>query len=174
MSLSGAPSGAAKHCLWPALAHIRDMDGREDAIGEEISEEALGRLVERFYGKVRGDAQLGPIFNGAIDDWPHHLEKLKAFWSSVMLTTGRYKGQPMAAHMKHESSMKPALFERWLALWRETAAEVLSPEGARAVAEKADRIAESLQLGLSFARGEHPMALRRVASGRATPAAASD
>ena len=127
---------------------------------QALDEEALGRLVERFYARVRRDEELAPVFNGAIDDWPHHLEKLKAFWSSVMLTTGRYKGQPMAAHMKHESSMKPALFERWLALWRETAAEVLSPEG--------------LQLGLSFARGEHPMAMRRVASGRATPAAASD
>ena len=125
-----------------------------------LDEEALGRLVERFYARVRLDEALGPVFNGAIDDWPQHLEKLKAFWSSVMLTTGRYKGQPMAAHMKHDRAMKPELFERWLGLWRETAAEVLTPEGARAVGEKADRIAESLQLGLSFARGEHPMAMR--------------
>ncbi len=125
-----------------------------------ISEEALGRLVERFYAKVRLDPDLGPVFNGAIHDWPEHLEKLKAFWSSVMLTTGRYKGQPMAAHMKHEPSMKPELFRRWLGLWRETAAEVLSSEAAVAVAEKAERIAESLQLGISFARGQHPMTLR--------------
>jgi len=137
-----------------------------------LGEEALGRLVERFYAKIRLDPALGPIFNNAIDDWPHHLEKLKAFWSSVMLTTGRYKGQPMAAHMKHEAAMKPELFERWLGLWRETAAEELSPEGAAAVFEKAGRIAESLQLGLSFARGEHPLAMGRP--GRATPAEASD
>ena len=137
---------------------------------EILDEEALGRLVERFYAKVRLDPELGPVFNGAIQDWPHHLEKLKAFWSSVMLTTGRYKGQPMVAHMKHESSMKAELFQRWLGLWRETAAEVLSPEGARAVGEKADRIAESLQLGLSFARGDHPMAMK---SGRANRAGSS-
>jgi hemoglobin len=136
--------------------------------GETIDEAALGRLVERFYAKVRRDPGLGPVFDGAIDDWPHHLEKLKAFWSSVMLTTGRYKGQPMAAHMKHEPSMKPELFERWLGLWRETAAEELSPEGAEAVLEKAERIAESLQLGLSFARGEHPLAPRPI---RRDPAA---
>jgi hemoglobin len=134
---------------------------------DTISEEALGRLVDRFYAKVREDAQLGPIFNAAIHDWPEHLEKLKAFWSSVMLTSGRYKGQPMAAHMKHEAAMKPELFERWLGLWRETAAETLPPEGAAAVAEKAGRIAESLQLGLSFARGEHPLALRPGRPGQA-------
>ena len=137
-----------------------------------LGEEALGRLVERFYARVRQDEALGPIFNAAIDDWPHHLEKLKAFWSSVMLTTGRYKGQPMAAHMKHEAAMKPELFQRWLGLWRETAAEVLSSEDAAAVLDKAERIAESLQLGLSFARGEHPLAMGRP--GRATPAEASD
>ena len=140
------------------------MATREQAIDEE----ALGRLVERFYAKIRLDPELGPIFNRAIHDWPHHLEKLKAFWSSVMLTTGRYKGQPMAAHMKHEAAMKPELFERWLGLWRETAAEELSPEGAAAVFEKAGRIAESLQLGLSFARGEHVMAMRTGGRGPET------
>src|SRR3954465_13855294 len=146
------------------------MDDGKAIERDHISEEALGRLVERFYAKVRLDPDLGPVFNGAIDDWPHHLEKLKAFWSSVMLTTGRYKGQPMAAHMKHEPAMKPELFQRWLGLWKETAAEVLSPEGAAAVLEKAERIAESLQLGLSFARGDHPLAR----PGRACPAGSSD
>jgi hemoglobin len=142
------------------------MEERDLAAGGRIDEAALGRLVERFYAKVRRDPELGPIFNAAIHDWPEHLEKLKAFWSSVMLTTGRYKGQPMAAHMKHEPAMKPALFQRWLGLWRETAAETLSSEGAEAVAEKAARIAESLQLGLSFARGEHPLALRPAPADR--------
>ena len=135
----------------------------------DIDEDALGRLVERFYAKVRLDPALGPVFNRAIQDWPEHLEKLKAFWSSVMLTSGRYKGQPMAAHMKHEPSMKPDLFRRWLSLWSETACEVLSPEGAAAVHAKAERIAESLQLGLSFARGQHPMARRRAPDARAEP-----
>ena len=86
-----------------------------------------------------------------------------------MLTSGRYKGQPMAAHIKHENAMKPELFRRWLNLWHETAAEILPPEGAGAVLEKAERIAESLQLGLSFARGEHPLASR---AGRAPGARA--
>jgi hemoglobin len=140
--------------------HIRRMENTSVTERQDINEEALGRLVERFYAKVRLDPDLGPIFNGAIHDWAEHLEKLKAFWSSVMLTSGRYKGQPMAAHMKHEPSMKPELFQRWLALWWETANEELSPEGAAAVHAKAERIAESLQLGLSFARGEHPMPLR--------------
>lgn len=115
-----------------------------------ITEQQLDQLVDRFYARVREDEVLGPVFNGAIADWPEHLEKLSAFWSSVMLTTGRYKGQPMVAHMKHKASIEPAMFDRWLGLWRETAAEILDAAGIAAVTEKAERIAESLQLGMFF------------------------
>ena len=128
------------------------MEERGITAREAVSEEALGRLVERFYAKVRRDEALGPIFNRAIHDWPEHLEKLKAFWSSVMLTSGRYKGQPMPAHVRHESRITPAAFERWLALWREATEEVLPPPAAAAMQEKAARIAESLSLGIDFYR----------------------
>ena len=118
----------------------------------EITEDDIARLVPAFYARIREDAVLGPIFNGAIDDWPHHLEKLKAFWSSVMLTSGRYKGQPMVAHIAHEPHMQRENFGRWLALWQQTTAELLPSEAAAAFQEKADRIAESLQLGVQFHR----------------------
>lgn len=117
-----------------------------------ITEDDIARLVPAFYERVRADPALGPIFGQAIDDWPLHLEKLKAFWSSVMLGTGRYKGQPMVAHVGQEPHMSAENFARWLALWRETSAEILSPQAAAAVQERADRIAESLQLGIQFHR----------------------
>jgi hemoglobin len=115
-----------------------------------MHEKQLAVLVDRFYAKVRKDELLGPVFNGAILDWPEHLEKLSDFWSSVMLTTGRYKGNPMAAHLKHVSAIEPAMFERWLDLWRETARETLTKPAAAAIIVKAERIAESLQLGMFF------------------------
>ena len=115
-----------------------------------ISEAEIRRLVDRFYAKVRDDELIGPIFNTAVADWPEHLEKLGAFWSSVMLTSGRYKGNPMAAHLRHAGAIQPHMFDRWLSLWRETAEEELAPDAAAAVAGKADRIAESLKLGLYF------------------------
>ena len=74
-----------------------------------ITEQDIERLVPEFYARVRADAVLGPIFDGAIEDWPHHLEKLKAFWSSVMLTSGRYKGQPMVAHLRHQGRERSKL-----------------------------------------------------------------
>lgn len=116
----------------------------------DIDEAGLERLVHAFYARVREDAKLGPIFNGAIADWPEHLDKLQAFWSSVMLTSGRYKGQPVPAHAKHRDAITPELFDRWLALWGQTARELMTPNAAEALEAKAARIAESLQLALFF------------------------
>ncbi|QQV77976.1 group III truncated hemoglobin [Sphingomonas aliaeris] len=116
----------------------------------QIDEQGLRRLVALFYARVRADADLGPIFNDAVGDWSEHLEKLTAFWSSVMLTSGRYKGNPVAAHIKHRERIDPAFFERWLALWACTTAEVMPPETATALQAKAARIAESLQLAMFF------------------------
>jgi hemoglobin len=123
----------------------------------DITEEALGRLVERFYAKVRRDALLGPVFDGAVGDWPEHLERLQAFWSSVMLTSGRYKGRPLPAHLRHGAAMTPERFDRWLALWEATTSEIFHPEAAAALQKKANRIAESLALGIRFARGAEPL-----------------
>jgi hemoglobin len=121
-----------------------------DSGSASMSDDQLSCLVHRFYAKVRQDEVLGPVFNAAIDDWDEHLEKLSAFWSSVMLTSGRYKGNPMAAHLKHAATIRPPMFERWLQLWRETAQETLNETSALGVVAKAERIAESLQLGMFF------------------------
>ena len=121
---------------------------------ETIDEPALKRLVETFYERVRADALIGPVFDDAIGDWPEHLDKLQAFWSSVMLTSGRYKGQPLPAHVRHGARIDGAAFERWLALWKEVTEELFDAPIAARFQEKADRIAESLQLGIRFAGGE--------------------
>jgi hemoglobin len=115
-----------------------------------MTEADLERLVGVFYTRVREDAELGPLFDAAVGDWPEHLVKLQAFWSSVMLTTGRYKGSPMGAHLRHARAIEPAMFNRWLQLWRETADECLDPADAAAIVAKAERIAESLKLALFF------------------------
>ncbi len=114
----------------------------------ELDESSLRELVDAFYARVRADAALGPIFNDAIHDWPEHLEKLAAFWSSVMLASGRYKGRPVPAHMKHRDRITPELFDRWLTLWAQTTNERMAPEVAHALQAKAARIAESLQIAM--------------------------
>ena len=115
-----------------------------------ITEAQIATLIPRFYTKVRADGLIGPVFAGAIGNWPPHLEKLMAFWSSVMLTSGRYKGNPMAAHMKHLAAITPPMFDRWLVLWREATDEMLPRDIAAELQAKAERIAQSLRLALYF------------------------
>lgn len=115
-----------------------------------LDEDALTALVDRFYARVRADDLLGPLFNSAIADWPDHLKRLSDFWSSVMLTSGRYHGNPMQAHLKHAGAIRPEMFSRWLALWEDTARAMLPPGAAETIIEKAHRIARSLTLALSL------------------------
>jgi hemoglobin len=122
---------------------------------DEITDTAISTLVTRFYGKARQDPTIGPLFNAVVSDWDEHFVKLTDFWSSVMLTTGRYHGNPMAAHLKHP--IKPEFFARWLALWHETAAEMFAPEEALQFGAKAERIAESLKLALFYRPGTIPV-----------------
>src|SRR5206468_6548613 len=89
-----------------------------------VTEDGIRRLVDAFYAKVRVDPELGPVFARAIPgDWQPHLNKMYAFWSSVMLTSGRYKGNPVAKHLVVEG-ITLELFERWLALFDETCGEL--------------------------------------------------
>jgi hemoglobin len=115
-----------------------------------VTEDSIRDLVETFYSRVRKDPLIGPVFDRAVEDWPEHLETLQAFWSSVMLGTGRYKGRPMSAHIKHAADISPASFERWLGLWRETTETLMTEGPAAAFQEKASRIAESLKMGIGF------------------------
>jgi hemoglobin len=116
-----------------------------------LDEETLRRLVHRFYAKVRADDLLGPIFEARIADWEPHLERMTAFWSSVALMTGRYHGQPMRAHAGLPVDWPH--FERWLALFAETARETCPRAGADHVIERSENIAQSLHMGIEAARG---------------------
>ena len=120
-----------------------------------ISEQGICRLVDAFYAKIRVDPELGPIFARAIPgDWQPHLDKMYAFWSSVMLTSGRYKGNPVAKHLAVEG-IELKLFERWLALFDETCRELFDDRLSDEFSAKAVRIAESLKLAL-FYRPDRP------------------
>jgi len=118
-----------------------------------LSESQIIELVDAFYAKVRRHEVLGPVFARAITDeaWPVHLAKMYDFWSSVMLTSGRYKGNPLATHAKVDG-LEPSMFAPWLALFQETAAERCPPEIAAIFRLKSERIAESLKLGLFYLR----------------------
>ncbi|WP_184716665.1 group III truncated hemoglobin [Caulobacter sp.] len=116
-----------------------------------FTDEEIDTLVETFYARVRRHHRLGPIFEEAVgaDGWPHHLATLKDFWSSVLNTTGRYKGSPMAVHQRIPQ-LTEGLFMPWLNLFHQTCVELFDAPRAAIVGQKAERIARSLKLGLFF------------------------
>jgi hemoglobin len=116
-----------------------------------ITDAMIASVVHAFYGKIRADAVLGPVFAARITDWPPHLAKMCAFWSSVTLHTGIYHGRPMPAHAPLPVSA--AHFDRWLALFEATADEVCPPMAAREFKTKARMIANSLEMGIATYRG---------------------
>jgi hemoglobin len=76
-------------------------------------------LVDSFYGKVRKDALLGPIFEAVVQDrWPEHLERMYRFWQTVLLEEHTYFGSPFPPHAK--LPIEKEHFDRWLELFHET------------------------------------------------------
>jgi hemoglobin len=116
-----------------------------------ITEGIIEQLVRGFYARVREDVVLGPVFEAKIVDWEPHLAQMFAFWSSVALMTGRYHGTPMIKHIK--LPIDAGHFDRWLALFEETAREICPPQAAAHFIDRAQRIASSLELGVAGANG---------------------
>ena len=129
------------------------MNGENQA-GKEpglIEEADIERLVRTFYGRAREDEILGPIFNRHVDDWDHHLLRIQDFWSAVVLRAGRYHGRPVPAHVP--LNIDAAHFDRWLALFAQTARDVCRPEAAAVFVDRARMIAGSLELAMASHEG---------------------
>lgn len=124
--------------------------GPRNPLHPDISEAMVKELVHHFYGKVRTNPDIGPIFNTAIaDNWPKHLARMCSFWNSIALKTGEYKGKPVPKH-KQLPNLTPDHFKTWLSLFRISAHEVCGKEIGAAFIDQAERIAESLQLACFF------------------------
>lgn len=100
-------------------------------------------LVDAFYGKVRTDDLLGPIFAAVIkDNWPKHLEKMYGFWETILFNVRAYSGSPFPPHAKLPIEKKH--FDRWLKLFHETVDQHFKGEKAEEVKNR------STQMGMMF------------------------
>lgn len=128
-----------------------------------LDERMVRDVVYGFYDKIRADALLGPIFNGAIadDEWPHHLAKMCDFWSATLLRTSRYQGRPLPPHLALPG-IGEEHFRRWLTLFRATVEQLCPPPVAALFFERALRIAHSFRLAIAFSRGEDTMDVRPI------------
>jgi hemoglobin len=135
-----------------------DAEARRDLLIADIVERTgidepmIDRLVRSFYGRAQQDPLIGPVFARHVDDWEDHYARLRDFWSSVALMSGRYHGQPMAKHLP--LGIDTPHFNRWLELFVETAQDVCPPAAAALFIDRAHRIADSLEMGIATSRGE--------------------
>lgn len=128
----------------------------------QLDEALIEDVVRRFYSRVRANTELGPIFEAAIgEDWEPHLHRMFDFWSSLLLRTGRYSGQPLRKHLALKS-VRPEHFEVWLKLFRQTCDEIGDDRLSMAFVGKAERIAESFKLAMFF----HPATIAPVTAAR--------
>jgi len=151
MSTAAAESRASS-------AEIRDHAARKRAEKEAASEQVgvdaayIDDFVERFYGKIREDDLLGPIFAARIADWPTHLGRMKAFWRSVLHNSGEFTGNPMLKHLAIPG-LELRHFSHWLDLFYATLRQSEPTSQATAlVGERARMIADSLLTGIAMQR----------------------
>jgi hemoglobin len=113
------------------------------------TEEDVTRLVYTFYDKVRADALLGPVFEKAIDGkWEPHLQIMCNFWSTMLLYTGAYRGDPMSKHMP--LTIDPSHFGQWLTLFTDTVDSLFQGEVAGNAKARANNIARIMQSMMGF------------------------
>lgn len=113
--------------------------------------EDIQTLVNQFYGTVRLDPLLGPIFIGAIRDrWPEHLEKMYRFWQTILLDEHTYSGSPFAPHA--DMPLEKDHFERWLRCWHETVRALFTGPLAEEAMWRAEKMAEILRCKIEFGR----------------------
>jgi hemoglobin len=126
------------------------------AVSAGLTEALVRKVIVSFYQKVRGDALLGPIFAEAIGNgWDSHIERIVGFWLTATRLGRGYDGRNfMPAHLRN-TSIRADQLPRWFELFRATATEQCSPQAASVLVDIAERMAETLEIGLARRDGRH-------------------
>ena len=87
----------------------------------DISTESdIKLLVDEFYKVVVVDPVIGFIFNDVVKlSWEKHIPVMYSFWSSLLLGSKTYNGNPMGKHINLDKKilLTKIHFDKWLELW---------------------------------------------------------
>ncbi len=115
--------------------------------GSSFTDERITMLVHRFYARVQQDPIIGPVFAKRIERWPGHLDRMVAFWTTVLRSEPAYRpherGRPPELHRAIEE-LSHAHFERWLEIFDEVTAEVFHDRERELIRGLARRMAVAL------------------------------
>ncbi|QLG45958.1 group III truncated hemoglobin [Costertonia aggregata] len=105
-------------------------------------------LVETFYGKIRKDEALAPIFNSIVTDWESHFTLLTDFWETQLFLKRKYTGNPITVHEAVDGKMNHTItsehFGQWLNIWFETVDTLFTGETAWIAKNRAQKMSTML------------------------------
>lgn len=131
------------------------MDAKKDI----SSIDDIRLLVDDFYGKIRENTLLGPIFDGVIQDrWPEHLEKMYRFWQTVLLETHTYFGSPFPPHAN--LPVDKTHFDTWLEIWYATVDGHFAGEKAEEAKWRGDKMAAMFLYKIDYYRNSSAIPLK--------------
>lgn len=116
-----------------------------------VAPEEIDATLARFYGGVRDDPMIGPIFRNAIpvDQWDVHVARINAFWRKVLRNEPGFDGRPMQKHVAL-GVLEKKHFVRWLGLFEEACRAECSTPSADVWISRAHLIGESLLRGVAL------------------------
>ena len=127
----------------------------ENTLPDITTEADVKHLVDTFYDKVNQDALLAPVFNEhARVNWEKHLPIMYRFWSSILLGTASYNGQPFPKHAFLPVNQEH--FARWLQLFYETITENFRGPVAEEAKWRAANIARIFSNKIRIIQGKEP------------------
>ena len=119
------------------------------------TDEDVKLLVDEFYKKVLVDPTIGFIFTEVVQlSWEKHIPVMYSFWSSLLLGTNTYSGNPMVKHFELDKliPLTKIHFDRWLQLWEGTVKENFSGAKADEARTRAKNIAGIMQFKIEQKR----------------------
>lgn len=107
-------------------------------------------FVDGFYGDIRNDELIGPIFAGRIadDQWPQHLDKMYRFWNTVLFGASEYRGNPFSHHLA--LGIEKVHFDRWISLFHKNIEANFKGNKAEEVKERAVKMRNLFESKLEF------------------------
>ncbi len=123
----------------------------EKSVKKELNNrENIALLIHTFYGRIRKDKMLGPVFNSIIEDWPEHLDRLTDFWETNLLFTRKYKGNPLKAHSDVDERVNNTItmehFGKWLQIWFGTIDDYFEGKNAEVAKQRARKMSTMMFL----------------------------
>lgn len=124
----------------------KDLQNRND----------VSKLVRTFYGRIRKDVYLAPIFEKHINNWDEHLEHLTDFWENSLFMKGTYHGNPLKVHEKVDAKEGYTINEQhfgiWLNHWIQTIDDLFSGERASILKLRARKMGTHIHVHLFESR----------------------